>query len=622
MGKYSELAKDIVAHVGGKQNVSSLRHCVTRLRFVLKDESKADTVYLKQREGIITVVKGGGEYMVVIGNHVHDVFEEVSEVLGLSNGSSTPPSDAKKKNILQRALGIVMGAMGPNLHILCASGILKGVLTIVAMAGADTNSGLYLLMSAIADAFFHFMPLLLGYNLAKKLDIDPALGFIIGASMIYPSIQGVDLDLFGFTVNTTYTSTFFPVIFVVALAAPLYKFLKKIIPSAVNTFMVPALTLVLIVPIGFAFVGPFANLVGRSISIVINVIFGISPVIAGLLVGGLWQILVLFGVHGMLVMFAFMDLLQGNPVQMLTFMSSSCWAQVGVVLAIYLKTKDKKLKDIALPAIFSGIFGVTEPAIYGVTLPRIKMFAISCVGGAIGGLIAGISGLVMYNYTGMGIVGLMGMIDPNGGTNFLGIALIVIVPFLFTFITASLTYKDEDGAETSSIIPKKAVKKMEEQSAQNEKTAKSFTISSPVSGTVTPLDSCSDEAFASEVLGKGAVILPTEGVIRAPFDGTVETLFHTNHAIALTSDNGCHVLIHIGLNTVRLNGEGFAACVKQNDSVKKGQELIRFDRESIQAKGYDTSIPVIVTNADDFADVIELTNESINAGAPLLTVIN
>lgn len=622
MGKYYDLAKDIVAYVGGKENVVSLRHCVTRLRFVLNDESKANTEKLKKRDGIVTVVKGGGEYMVVIGNHVHEVYQDVSAVLGMTEGApSAQKESGKKQGLLQRALGIVMGAMGPNLHILCASGILKGVLTIASMLGADTGSSMYILMSAIADAFFRFMPLLLGYNLAKKLEIDPALGFIIGAAMIYPTIQGVDLNLFGFTVNTTYTSTFLPVIFVVCLAAPLYRLLNRIVPSAVKTFLVPALTMVIIIPIGFAFVGPFANYVGKCISTVINVVFGFSPVIAGLLVGGLWQILVLFGVHSMLVVFAFMELLQGNPVQMLTFMSSCCWATVGVVTAIYLKTKDKKLKDIALPAIFSAIFGVTEPAIYGVTLPRIKTFAISCVGGAIGGFIAGISGLVMYQYAGMGVVGLMGMISPAGNTNFLGIALIVLVPMLFCFVTTMLVYKDEDGTETVGIVPEKAVRKMEAQAAQNEKAARNTSVFAPVAGQVLSLSECEDEAFATEVLGKGAVIVPQDGVVCAPFDGVVENLFRTSHAIGITSDNGCTVLIHIGLNTVRLEGEGFTALVKQGDRVKKGEKLISFDLEGLQAKGYNMNIPVLVTNADEYADVVEITDGTVKEGDPLLRVI-
>lgn len=624
MGKYAELAKDIAAHVGGKENVSGLRHCVTRLRFVLNDEKKADTEYLKNRDGVITVVRGGGEYMVVIGEHVHDVYVDVCKELGFDvdeAGGAQESAGGKKKNILLRALDVIMAGMGPTLNLLCASGILKGALAIASMVGADVNSGPYILVSAIADAFFWFMPLLLGYNIGRKMGMDPVLGFIIGAAMLYPTIQGVDLDLFGYVVNATYTSTFLPVIFVVCLAAPLYKFLNKIIPDMIRSFTVPALVLVIMVPLGFAFIGPFANLVGLGISTVINSIFGFSPIIAGILVGGLWQILVLFGVHAMLVMFAFMDLMQGIPVQLLAFTAIPAFAQIGVVLAIYLKTKDKKLKDVALPAFFSGIFGVTEPAIYGVTLPRIKMFAISCVGGAVGGLLIGLFNIYQYTYTGMGVIGLLGMLNPAGGSNLLGIALSVLVPFVFSFVVAGILYKDEDGTGTAAVVPEKAVKKMEAQAAKNEKAARNITVFAPISGAVKPLSECEDEAFATEVLGKGVVIVPSEGTVCAPFEGVVENLFRTKHAIGITSDNGCTVLIHIGMNTVRLEGEGFTAHVKQGDRVKKGQQLITFDLEGLKAKGYVMDTPVLVTNADEFTDVVEMAGDSVKTGEALLSTI-
>ena len=260
MGKYTELAKDIVAHVGGKENVSSLRHCITRLRFILHDEKRADTDYLKKREGVISVVRGGGEYMVVIGEHVHEVYLDVCKELGLQANDAGMAEGAggvkKKQNIFQRAMGIIAGGMRPALNVLCAAGILKGVLALVSMAGVPATDGLYTLVSATADAFFYFLPVILGFNVAKKMEIDPYLGAIIGAAMIYPSIQNVDINVFGHVVNTSYTSSFLPVIFAVCLAAPLYKALNKILPGAVRSFLTPAVTLAVIVPISFVLVGP------------------------------------------------------------------------------------------------------------------------------------------------------------------------------------------------------------------------------------------------------------------------------------------------------------------------------------------------------------------------------
>ena len=285
--------------------------------------------------------------------------------------------------------------------------------------------------------------------------------------------------------------------------------------------------------------------------------------------------------------------------------------------------KDKKLKDIALPAFFSGIFGVTEPAIYGVTLPRIKMFVIACIGAAAGSAVGAITGLTLYSYAGMGVIGLLGMINPNGATNFVGIILMVAVAFGFSFVMAWFTYKDEDGT-SENILTEQGEKNQKKSAPRTEKSAMALQkveIAAPLSGTVKPLGECSDEAFSTEVLGKGVVILPENGIVMAPFDGVVENLFSTRHAIALTDKTGCNVLIHIGMNTVRLDGEGFKAFVKQGDTVKKGDKLLEVDINSIHEKGYSLETPVLVTNADDYADVIEMASGSVKAGAPLLTAL-
>lgn len=388
--------------------------------------------------------------MVVIGEHVHDVYLDVCEVLGVDAGDSgqvkiSDASAAQKKNPLMQVVNIVMAAMAPLMNLMCAAGIIKGILSIAVLCGLPSDSGYYQLFNAIGDAIFYFMPMLLGMNLAKKFAIDPVFGFLVGAAMLYPTIQGVDLNLFGMTVNATYTSTFLPVVFTMAIAIPLYKWLEKRVSKLVKSFMVPAIALAVAVPLGFSLVGPAANMVGNALNVVLTVIFDTVPLVAFIIFGGLYQVFVLFGIHGAICMVPFMELLQGHPVRMLVCTLIPCFAQTGVVLAVCLKTKDKKLKDIALPAFFSGIFGVTEPAIYGVTLPRIKMFVIACIGAAAGSAVGAITGLTLYSYAGMGVIGLLGMINPNGATNFVGIILMVAVAFGFSFVMAWFTYKDEDG---------------------------------------------------------------------------------------------------------------------------------------------------------------------------------
>lgn len=608
MEKYNSLAKDIIAHVGGKENITGLRHCVTRLRFNLVDEKKADDDYLKNLDGVITVMKAMGEYMVVIGEHVPYVYEEVCKEAGLNNVSATTNEEPKPKgSIVQRVLGVVMSAMVPTLNLMCACGIIKGLLVLAIMAGITPDSGIYALLNAAGDCFFWFMPLLLGYNVAKKLGIDPVFGFILSAALCYPAIQGVDINLFGYVINATYTSTFLPAVFGIAVAAPIYKLFDKVIPSSFKGFATPLFTLLIAFPLTFIVVGPVANLVGVGINSMIMFLFNVSPLIAGTLLAGLWQVLVLFGVHGVLLMFPFMELMQGHPSQLLASTGGVCFAQIGVVLAIYLKTKDKKLKSIALPAFISGIFGVTEPAIYGVTLPRMKMFVISCIGGAISGLVVALTNITMYTYSGMGIIGLLGFLNP-AGAEILPIVLMVAIPFIFSFIVAYIMYKDEEGVEP--------VKKVESHTSVHQET-----ILSPMKGQVKALSDSSDEAFSSGALGKGVVIVPEEGLVKAPCNGVVRTLFPTKHAIGIVSEDGCEVLIHIGMDTVRLEGEGFHALVKQGDQVKVGQELLTFDREDLLTKGFDLTSPIIITNSDNYLDIVEMNTNHVNTGDELLTAI-
>lgn len=570
--------------------------------------------------------------MVVIGEHVHDVYLDVCEVLGVDAGDSgqvknSDASAAQKKNPLMQVVNIVMAAMAPLMNLMCAAGIIKGILSIAVLCGLPSDSGYYQLFNAIGDAIFYFMPMLLGMNLAKKFAIDPVFGFLVGAAMLYPTIQGVDLNLFGMTVNATYTSTFLPVVFTMAIAIPLYKWLEKRVSKLVKSFMVPAIALAVAVPLGFSLVGPAANMVGNALNVVLTVIFDTVPLVAFIIFGGLYQVFVLFGIHGAICMVPFMELLQGHPVRMLVCTLIPCFAQTGVVLAVCLKTKDKKLKDIALPAFFSGIFGVTEPAIYGVTLPRIKMFVIACIGAAAGSAVGAITGLTLYSYAGMGVIGLLGMINPNGATNFVGIILMVAVAFGFSFVMAWFTYKDEDGTSENALTEqgeknqKKHAEKAAAKAAKNAAGLQKTEIAAPMSGAVKPLGACSDEAFASEVLGKGVVIVPENGIVTAPFDGVVENLFATRHAIALKDKKGCSVLIHIGMDTVRLDGEGFKAFVKQGDTVKKGDKLLEVDINTVKAKGYSLETPVLVTDADQYADVVEMAGQTVKAGEPLLTVL-
>ena len=608
MGKYEKLAKDIVKNVGGKENIVNLTHCVTRLRFQLKDESIANTDVLKNMDGVVTVMQTAGQYQVVIGNHVPDVFKDVCEVAGISTeGSGSAKEDRKFSEV---ALDLISGIFMPSIGILCASGILKGVNSLLDMAGlVAATSGLGVLLAAAADAMFLFFPVILGYNAFKKLGGNPYLGMTLGAALCYPTLQGVDVEVFSFVVNATYTSTMLPIVVLSFVAVPFEKFLNKIIPDVVKTFVVPAIVLAVCLPLGFCVIGPASNAIGEVINNVIQSVHAFSPIIACALIAFLWQILVMMGCHAVVILPMMMGLMAGVEQPMMAALGVCSFVQTGAVFAIWLKTKNNKLKQIAFPAWISGIFGVTEPAIYGVTLPNGKQFLLTCVGSAIAGALASILGVSSYTMAGMGLFQIPGQINPANPGGSLIIALIVtVIATVIGFVIAFLTYKD---AETKEIETKSNTVKVEKE-----------VLASPVKGKVMPLNKVEDAAFSEGALGKGIAVEPTEGKVVAPCDGTIMTLFPTKHAIGIVSDNGCEILIHIGMDTVQLEGKYFDAHVKQGDKVKKGDVLVTFDMDAIKNEGYSLVTPVIITNTADYLDVVEVANGNVSMGDDLLTVLN
>ncbi|MDO4664474.1 MAG: beta-glucoside-specific PTS transporter subunit IIABC [Erysipelotrichaceae bacterium] len=609
MGKYEQLAKDIIKNVGGKENVVSLTHCVTRLRFQLKDESIAKTDVLKNMDGVVTVMQTAGQYQVVIGNHVPDVFKDVCEVAGISAGGGNA-GEAVKMTFTQKALDIISGIFMPSIGILCAAGILKGFNSIMDLLGwIPAAGGLGVLMAAVADAMFFFFPVILGFNAFKKLGGNPFLGLTLGAALCYPTLQGVDVNLFGYVVNATYTNTMLPIILLAFIAVPLEKFLNKVIPDVVKTFVVPALVLAICFPLGFAIIGPAANALGSIISAGLTTVYGFSPIVAGILFGFAWQLLVMIGCHVVVLLPVMMALMAGEPQPLMAVVAFPSFVQTGAVLAIWLKTKNKKLKDIAFPAWISGIFGVTEPAIYGVTLPAGKQFILTCVGaGMIGGLSV-MLGLSSYTMAGLGVFAIPGMIDPaNAGGSLMMAIVVVVAAIAVGFAVAYVTYKDAKTPEAQE-TSKDAVK------------VKKEILSSPLTGKVMELKDVEDAAFSGELLGKGFAIDPTDGEVVAPCDGTVMTLFPTKHAIGIVSDDGAEVLIHLGLNTVQLDGKYFTAHVQQGDHVKKGQPLVSVELDQVKKEGYSMVTPVIITNTADYLDIVTMKNGEITKKEDALTVL-
>lgn len=631
MGKYQTLAKDIVQNVGGKENVISLTHCITRLRFKLKDESKAQDEILKNMDGVVTVMKSGGQYQVVIGNHVADVYADVLPLLGQMSENTEEP--VKKQKVLDRFIDVISGIFQPILGIMAACGMVKGLNTLFVTIGLypDTCGG-YLILNAIGDALFMFLPLFLGYTSAKKFGMKPMVGLVIGAIMCYTSIQKstleaageplymlfagtmfespVYIDFFGIPVmSMDYTSTVIPVILIVWFASKCEKLFNKVIPDLIKFFFVPMLTLLIALPIGFLLIGPVATFGSTLIAQLVMGIRDFSPLLAGGIVGLTWQILVIFGLHwGFIPVYINNIVTYGFDNVMIPFFACT-FATSAVVAAIFFRTKDKKLKEMCIPNFISGIFGVTEPAIYGILLPLKKPFIISCIAGGIGGAFYGALNFRKFSMGGMGIFEFPAMVSPDGSLDNLWVAFAgVILTMIIAFILMFVTFKDKKE-ETVEIAPNPSA------------LLKDADIVSPLSGKRIALEEVEDGAFSSGALGKGVGIIPQEGVLYAPADGVIMTLFPTLHAIGMVCDDGVEVLMHIGLDTVQLNGEGFKAFVKQGEHVQKGQKLIEFDIEKIQKAGYNIQTPVIITNSSAYLDVLSEEKDTIVQGETLLHIV-
>ncbi len=628
--KYEQLAKDIIKNVGGKENVNSLTHCITRLRFKLKDENKANTEVLKNMDGIVTVIKSGGQYQVVIGNHVTDVFDDVVAIGGFQNGASEDTPE-EKINIFNKFIDTVSGVFTPVLGVLAATGMIKGFNALfVALHILNTTDGTYQILNATGDCLFNFFPIFLGYTAAKKFKANQFIGMAIGAALVYPSLAGLTAapaqplyTLFAGTIIESpvyitflgipvilmsYTSSVIPIILATYVGAKIENGFKKIIPDVVKMFLVPFFTLLVIVPLTFIVIGPLATWAGKLLGALTISIYGLSPIVAGLFMGAFWQVFVIFGLHWGFVPIAINNIavLHHDPILALTFAAS--FAQTGVVGAVLLKTRNSKLKGLCIPAFISGIFGVTEPAIYGITLPRKKPFILSCIGGALGGALLGFMGTNQYMMGGLGIFGIPGFLGPNGmDSGFYGSIIAAIAGFLIGFVLMLFT-KLEEGEETQKAKEEAPLVKQEK-------------LISPLKGEVKALSEVKDEAFSKGALGKGIAIQPVEGKILSPVDGVLTTFFPTGHALGITSDSGAEILIHVGMDTVQLEGKYFYPKAKQGDIIKKGQLLLEFDVKDIEAAGYSMITPIVITNSDNYLDVIETDKKIIDYKEELLTVM-
>lgn len=612
---YTQLAKEVVAAVGGKENIVNVTNCMTRLRFVLKDDSIPDKDKVAGIKGVKGVMNQGGQYQVIIGTHVSEVVKDVRREAQISGEGSINKEDMKlikKDSLWNRFFKTISGCIMPMLGPMIAGGIIKGILVILVTAGILTKTdGTYLVLYAAGDAILYFMPVIVGFTCGKVFDCNPYVTAVIGAAFLYPDLVSAVSAEGGITflkipvAAASYTNTFLPIVLAGFVASKLEKLAKKFIPSMLQLMLVPTFVLAVTVPLSWIVIGPVMNTVSSWLSKGVFGIFGMSPLIGGALLGAFWQLVVLLGLHA-----AFIPILMNNlfsqgydPVN--AVLGLTVWALAGVTLGYALKNKDPEKRGIGFGSLASALCGVTEPAIYSIALPNFKLFVCAWIGGGISGGILGALGGKMYTMAGDGLFRIPAMINPEGlDISFYGFIICALISFAVSAVLAFIMA--DSGVEEAEQVAEQMDTDMNNHVLEENKMIsdnKENIICAPVSGKVICREDIPDETFASGIMGEGVGIKPEEEIIVAPFDGEITSVVDTGHAVGLTSSDGVELLIHVGVDTVKMQGDGFQVFVTEGQKVKTGEKLLKFDRDKIRKAGYSDTTAVLVTNSDDYSSV-------------------
>lgn len=607
---YQAIAKEILKDVGGKDNIVDVTHCYTRLRFILKDTKQANKEALLQTEGVISVVESGGQYQVVLGNKVAHVYNALEPLL--AQQLTTKTSTKEKNSLGNRILNTVAAIFTPVVPAIAASGMLKGILAIAVMVANNFYQvdlkplNTYIILSAASDALFYFMPVILGYSAAKVFKTNEYIAMVIGATLCYPTIVSLMTEesavtLFGLHVTkANYVSTVIPIILAIFILAYVQRFLEKVIPEVLKIIMVPTLSLLLMIPATLLLFGPIGIYLGDGVNWLYYYIMNLSPILLGGFIGGIWCVLVIFGAHRGLVPIGINDVARTGRQNLLAFAGAANFSQAGAAFGVFVRTKNKDLKAVAASATVTALFGITEPAIYGANLRLKKPMIYAVASGAAGGALMGWGGSYGTAFANQGLLTIP--VYAEAGTKaficyLLGCGIAFFGAFLLTiFLGFNDLPLDESRQEPGLKTEIGTVKEKQR-------------IQAPVQGQLVSLDQINDEVFASQQMGKTLAIYPTEEQIVSPGNGQVTALYPTHHAIGLKLDNGAEILLHIGINTVELKGRAFETFVKVGERVRLGQKLLSFDKQIIQAAGYDPTVLVIVTNTAEMA-VIETTKQT------------
>ena len=596
---YEKLAVDIINAVGGKENIVKAARCATRLRLVLKETPKDAHKKVSELTGVITVVENNGQFQVVIGTHVGKVFDKVQTIVDLDDSSK---DESPKGTILNRVIATMSAVFAPFIYILAAAGILQGCLILINMAYPSFQStGTYEVLSFMSWAPFTFLPIFIAITASRHFKCNMFIAVACCASLVSPTWSeiaariagGENISFLGIALaETTYTSSVLPPLFLVWILSYVEKFVEKSLPDVVKSLFTPLLCMIIMAPLTIVAIGPVSDNLATAIANGYNSLYNFAPALAAAVIGGLWQIVVIFGVHwGVTPMcLANYDMYGMDTFQ--AFQTMAVVAQMGAAFGVFLKAKKMETKNVSLSAGITGIFGITEPAIYGVTLKYKKPFICGCVAGALGAVVASFFNVAYYAYAGLpGLLTVVNAINPENPTSIMGMAIGCAIAVIGSIILVQIVGFGEESEEVKEDIIKEVATTLLDNNKE---------IKNPLSGKVLPLSKVEDAVFSSGAMGNGIAIDPTDNKVYAPFDGTVEFIAETKHAIGLKSDDGVELLIHVGMDTVKMNGKGFDVKTKVNERVKEGDLLLEFDRNEIQKEGYSLITPVVITNSNNY----------------------
>lgn len=606
---YGKLAKDIKDAVG-EENIISAAHCATRLRLVLKQSPSADvTAQISKMPAVIQVVEKGGQYQIVIGTHAKDVYEELTRIMQLDTSQAVE----QKGSVLNRVIAAMSAVFAPFVYVLAGAGLLHGCLIIINLFAPEfSQTGTYSVLSFMSWTPFTFLPVLIAVTASKHFRCNTFIALWCCLALVNPdwaSIAGKIAEgesikfLFFNMAQTTYTSSVLPPLFLVLVLSYLERFVNKYIPDVIKALVTPLICTVIMVPATILIIGPLSDMLASAIATGYNFLYTNVPALAAIIIGGLWQVAVIFGVHWGVTPMILANFANNGCDSFQAVQTCAVVAQAAACFGVFIKTRNKEMKNVSLSAGLTGIFGITEPAIYGVTLRLKKPFIAGCIAGALGGLATTFFHSMYYVYAGLpGLLTIVNAISPDNPMSFPGLLAGCGVTIVAAILLVQIIGCDEPVAaegDTSSVEEQKTTVSTEE-----------ITIYSPLNGEVKELKEVNDPTFAGGMLGQGIAIIPSEGNLYAPFDGKVNLVFDTKHAIGLENAAGAEMLIHIGLETVNLNGKYFTPKVKVGDAVKKGDLLVAFDLNEIK-KEYETVTPVLITNADSFSSIETLKTVGI-----------